>query len=354
MKYIYSTLLACLVAFGVSAQCSDLFISGYVEGYANNRALELYNPTNAPIDLGQYSVGRFSNGGTTIENITLPSGRMLMPYDVYVIVLDKTDTTQSGFEEPVWNGYNLLDTLFDSVTGLPVLDDDGNVVIAPQYDSNGSAYFGSPTYNADYDLLGRADTLACPVYSLNNALYFNGNDAVALVFGATVAADGSNIIDVIGVIGEDPGQSWEDNTGGFVTRDRTLKRKFNIQQGTGVVAAALGDTLAYSDWDINPKNTFNVIGSHDCVCDVTSTSSVNQIPFAVYPNPTSGEAVMIESETSFERVVIYSALGQQVSAERFSPTSFKQVDISQLPTGIYLVETWFDNDQRSIEKLIVR
>ncbi|MEZ4981082.1 MAG: lamin tail domain-containing protein [Saprospiraceae bacterium] len=44
--------------------CGELFISEYVEGYGNNRALELYNPTNQVIDLSQYSVGRFSNGNT--------------------------------------------------------------------------------------------------------------------------------------------------------------------------------------------------------------------------------------------------------------------------------------------------
>lgn len=33
------------------AACSDLIISEYIEGSGNNKAIELYNPTNDPIDL---------------------------------------------------------------------------------------------------------------------------------------------------------------------------------------------------------------------------------------------------------------------------------------------------------------
>jgi len=109
----------------LSAQCSDLFFSEYVEGYANNKALEIYNPTNAAINLSGYSLVRFSNGSTTANEqkvIQLPD-EMLAPYDVYVVIVDLTDITQwnSQFDKPVWNGYNLIDTLFDSVTEMPIL-----------------------------------------------------------------------------------------------------------------------------------------------------------------------------------------------------------------------------------------
>ena len=50
-----------------------LFISEYVEGSSYNKALELYNPTSSDIDLATdgYTLGRFSNGGTSATNISL-------------------------------------------------------------------------------------------------------------------------------------------------------------------------------------------------------------------------------------------------------------------------------------------
>ncbi|MGB3618615.1 MAG: lamin tail domain-containing protein, partial [Catalinimonas sp.] len=47
----------------VAAQdCTDLFFSEYVEGSSSNKALEIYNPTDADIDLTGYRVELFSNG----------------------------------------------------------------------------------------------------------------------------------------------------------------------------------------------------------------------------------------------------------------------------------------------------
>ena len=37
---------------------NDLFFSEYVEGWANNKALEIYNPTPNTIDLSNYSISR--------------------------------------------------------------------------------------------------------------------------------------------------------------------------------------------------------------------------------------------------------------------------------------------------------
>ena len=68
-----------LFAMSVNAQitdCSDLFFSEYVEGYGQNKAIEIYNPTTAPIDLSDYRVERYSNGATNSSELTttkLPS-----------------------------------------------------------------------------------------------------------------------------------------------------------------------------------------------------------------------------------------------------------------------------------------
>jgi predicted extracellular nuclease len=87
----------------VTAPCADLFFSEYLEGSSNNKAIEIYNPTNAAINLSTYSVKAYNNGGTTVSNsIQLPN-KTLAAHDVYVIanpsaiaaILGVSDTTST-------------------------------------------------------------------------------------------------------------------------------------------------------------------------------------------------------------------------------------------------------------------
>lgn len=61
----------------------DLFISEYIEGGSNNKAIEIYNPTNTTIDLTQYSLKKGTNGADYSTN--LPLTGTLEPGDVYVV-----------------------------------------------------------------------------------------------------------------------------------------------------------------------------------------------------------------------------------------------------------------------------
>lgn len=53
---------------------SDLVISEYVEGGSSNRALELYNPTGAQVDLSEYSIKVYLNGNATASTSTSLAG----------------------------------------------------------------------------------------------------------------------------------------------------------------------------------------------------------------------------------------------------------------------------------------
>lgn len=64
-------------------QCADLFFSEYVEGSSNNKAIEVYNPTGAAIDLADYEIHRFNNGATTSPYILDMEG-MIGAFDVFV------------------------------------------------------------------------------------------------------------------------------------------------------------------------------------------------------------------------------------------------------------------------------
>ena len=68
-----------------AAASGDLLFSEYIEGSSNNKALEIYNPTTAPVDLAAagYSVQQYSNGSTTV-GLTVPLTGTIAPDDVFV------------------------------------------------------------------------------------------------------------------------------------------------------------------------------------------------------------------------------------------------------------------------------
>ena len=170
----------------VTAPCADLFFSEYLEGSSNNKALEIYNPTNAPINLSTYSVKAYNNGGLTVSNsLTLPN-KTIAAHDVYVI-------------------------------------------------ANPSAIAA---------ILGVSDTTS-------TVTYFNGDDAVVLF-------KGTDTLDIIGKVGNDPGTNWTVGTG--ATSEFTLVRKAPVNKGqrNWVIGA--------TEWDVYPQNTATYLGSHTSNC----------------------------------------------------------------------------------------
>ncbi len=366
-----------LFCANLSAQCDELFFSEYVEGYANNKALEIYNPTSEAINLSGYSIARFSNGSTVAGDnkiIQLPD-EMIAPNDVFVIVVALTDTADwnTQFDKPAWNGYNVIDVIIDAVTMMPVLDSLGNEVFGPQYEE-GAAVFGTE-YDEKYDLQCKADAFLCPEYDTNNTMYFNGNDAMALISGTEIASDGSNILDVIGVIGEDPvitlmEDAWVTPEGGWITKDKTLVRKANVMSGrndlTQVIASA-GGTFQGEEWDINSKNDFSYLGIHNSVCNSAelpnqfscangplSNSNINLVAFNFYPNPNSTGKLNIEAEEKITKVEVINLMGQIVSMQNIAnPNYTTEMDINTLNAGIYIVKAHFNNNLVSTQKLII-
>lgn len=79
-------LLLCLTLYAgtVLAQTTDLMLTEYVEGSANNKALEIYNGTGDVINLGGYTIERYANGSTVAVSIAL-NPMDLNPGDAFVI-----------------------------------------------------------------------------------------------------------------------------------------------------------------------------------------------------------------------------------------------------------------------------
>ncbi len=78
--------LTVLAAPAAQAAPSELFISEYVEGTANNKAVEIFNGTAAPVDLaaGGYALQYFFNGATT-AGLTIPLTGTVASGDAYVV-----------------------------------------------------------------------------------------------------------------------------------------------------------------------------------------------------------------------------------------------------------------------------
>ena len=75
-----------LVAGSTLAQTTDLFISEYVEGSSNNKAVEIFNGSGDLANLGQYTLLIYANGGTTPAQ-TMPLDAVEMDTgDTFVLV----------------------------------------------------------------------------------------------------------------------------------------------------------------------------------------------------------------------------------------------------------------------------
>lgn len=118
---------------------SDLFISEYIEGSSNNKAIELYNPTDASIDLSGYVLEYYFNGNTTSGYRITLSGSVA-PQATHVIansqaVAEVTDKAQQIVGGSWYNG----DDAIVLKNGDTIIDSFGQVGVDPgsYWESNG-------------------------------------------------------------------------------------------------------------------------------------------------------------------------------------------------------------------------
>lgn len=68
-----------------ASSCDELFISEYIEGSSNNKAIEIYNGTGVPVNLANYTLDRYTNGGAAVS-ATLNLVGTVADGDVFVVV----------------------------------------------------------------------------------------------------------------------------------------------------------------------------------------------------------------------------------------------------------------------------
>ena len=170
MKKIYLSIMAVMSLFVVNAQ-TDLFMSEYIEGSSNNKALEVYNGTGS--------------------EVTLRSG------DTHYYFMIKI-TNQDGTK--TWSG----GTVFQFEDGANVVDGDVYVIA----NSNAALQCILDAKDEDNDVTG-----------------FNGNDPIALVKdvnnNGTYEEGTDEILDVIGLMNSS--DTWG--------KDKTFVRKSEVTAG---------------------------------------------------------------------------------------------------------------------------
>lgn len=297
-------LFVSVMALGTSfaQNCSDLFISEYVEGSGNDKALELYNPTSATINLTGYRIERFSNGqATSASGGILSLTGSVAPYSTFVITNGQTSTSPSS---PACSP--ALQAMADQLDGV----------------------YPAPTY-------------------------MNGNDAIVL-FKNTV------IIDIFAKTGDasiSTSESWSDefpydgSVGAWWTKDQTLVRKATVMAGVSVNPDPFIVTV---EWDSLPKDTWTGLGSHTCDCLLGVNELNSNVSFVVYPNPTNEGQFAVNASENIEQVEVINMVGQVVLSETNAVLSKKiQLDSSKLNNGMYAVKIRFSNNSISQTSLII-
>lgn len=132
---------------------TDLFISEYMEGSSENRAIEVANFTGNPKSLGNYKLAYYSNGSTTGTNLTL-NNVVLNHGEVYVIKHNNASLIQT-FDQVGALNFNGDDPVTLSSNGS-IIDILGVIGIQSDFGKNTTlrkkpATGPSQTYNAaDY------------------------------------------------------------------------------------------------------------------------------------------------------------------------------------------------------------
>ncbi len=182
---------------------ATLYFSEYIEGSSNNKALEIYNPTDHTVSLDNYMIASSYNGNdfaTDSANLYyFPSGAVLRSGAVFVLA-------NSGASSDI----------------LKVTDD------TLAWDASG------------------------------HVVSFNGNDARVLI--RKLSNSDWAWLDVIGNGGEDPGTGWNVAGVAAATKDHTLLRKASVKMGTSDWGSSAGSNADNSQWIVEPKNYFDNIG----------------------------------------------------------------------------------------------
>lgn len=338
-KTLLSLSLITVALAGKAQNCSDLFISKYVSMGANNKCIEIYNPTNAPIVMSnKYYVARY-----------------------------KTPTSAGNVSGPIPAFPNFSDTVWIKGT-IPAY---GTWVMCNAETTPSTANANSI---CDPRLRAHANQ-ATNIYgtygsTTGDPMYFKGSDAITLEkkIGTT-----TTIVDIFGRFNDYMASStgkpsaWSTIapfTGGtgmgtWITKGYMMVRKPSVQIGVLANPSAFNpmaeyDTIAKPKVLADTLATWNKLGSHTCVCNTTGIKELsNNLNIKLYPNPMSSDnnVLVIESLDAIKSVEIYDIEGKFIFQKSFNSID-KNIELKNLnfTPGIYVVKVYHANGRLGINR----
>jgi hypothetical protein len=218
-NFVYDNNNNCLKKFKKEfyTRKQNLFFSEYIEGSSNNKALEIYNPTNKPVDLNNYFIRSATNGSIWNKNIfNFPKGKILKPGAVYTIANKQADSA----------------------------------------------------------IISKADTLLSSTQA-GSLVGFTGNDARGLFY---IENNDTILIDIIGEYDlTNPGDGWQIDSTVNATKDHTLIRKAKIFSGNDNWNISSGTFTSQSEWLLFNNNYFDNFGFHNSIDTIFDTDSSNNL-----------------------------------------------------------------------------
>lgn len=85
---------------------SDLFISEYIEGSSNNKAIEIYNGTGQSVNLNGYFLKQHNGGNASTSNVVDLTGYSINHNDVFVVANTSSNSTILGLADLTSNNLN--------------------------------------------------------------------------------------------------------------------------------------------------------------------------------------------------------------------------------------------------------
>ncbi len=131
LKLLSAAIIASLQTAYVHATPSDLFFSEYVEGSSNNKALEIANLTEQPIQLNDYQIKMYFNGKNT-ASLTINLSGEVAAGETFVIAHEKaTSEILSVADQTQGSGWFNGDDAIELVKSEQVVDSIGQIGFDP-------------------------------------------------------------------------------------------------------------------------------------------------------------------------------------------------------------------------------
>jgi len=215
------------ITLSIDTTENAIFFSEYIEGSSANKALEIVNSSTAAVNLDKYKILMNANNGTWYTtNYTFPSGTILNPGAVWVIVHPSAESNLKIVADDTSNS-SVVNFNGDDVRALVIITGVDTTII---------------------DIIG---TYKDPDYNTNG---------------------------------------WEVAGVSAATTDHTLVRKPAIQSGNSSWTTSAGTDSNNSEWIVYSKNTSYGLGSHFLNPDNLYTGNQDFYVdgfylFPAFPNP---------------------------------------------------------------------